>query len=156
MVDKKHIGKQGEPTKVRIKAASVSDFAQGVGEMDPVYHDIEAAKKAGYPNIIAPPTYPIAFMMESMNADMFFELNLDMISMVHGSQDFVYHGPIVADADYEIVGRVADCWEKQGKSGILDFVVMEADAKDMDGKIVYTSRITIIAKQVDRSDEKEE
>ena len=39
MVDKKHIGKQGEPTKVRIKAASVSDFAQGVGEMGPVYHD---------------------------------------------------------------------------------------------------------------------
>jgi hypothetical protein len=153
MVDRKHIGRESEPTTVRINAGSVSDFARVIGETDPVYHDINAAKAAGYPNIVAPPTYPIAFMAESMNPDMFFELGLNFATLVHGSQEFVYHRPIIADAEYRIVGRVADAWEKQGKSGLLDFVVMEADAQDMAGNLVYTSRITIISRRAKPGEE---
>jgi acyl dehydratase len=148
MVDRRLIGKQGAPQTVQIRGDGIREFAKAVGETNPLYFDTEAAKRAGYPDIIAPPTYPIAFMAESMNADLFFELDLNIPSIVHAEQEFEYVRPVVAGESLSIQGRIADITEKQGRSGILDFVVMEADASDAKGAKVYTSRITLISKRV--------
>jgi acyl dehydratase len=156
MADKAMIGREAEGATICIDAESVKDFARGIGETNPLYFDEEAARAAGYDNVVAPPTYPIAFMAESMNADLFFELNLNMPSLVHGGQEFEYFRPVVAGEKLALKGRIADIWEKQGRSGILDFVVMEATAHDEGGDPVYTSRITLISRRVDEDEEEEE
>jgi len=145
MADKAMIGREAEGATICIDAESVKDFARGIGETNPLYFDEEAARAAGYDNVVAPPTYPIAFMAESMNADLFFELN-----------QFEYFRPVVAGEKLALKGRIADIWEKQGRSGILDFVVMEATAHDEGGDPVYTSRITLISRRVDEEEEEEE
>jgi acyl dehydratase len=147
MVDRSHIGKEGEPQTITIRAEGIREFAKGVGETNPLYFDSNAARAAGYADIVAPPTYPIAFMAESMNADLFFALDLNIPSIVHAEQEFEYVRPVVAGEELSIKGRIADITEKQGRSGILDFVVMEAVAWDKANKPVYTSRITLISKR---------
>ena len=151
--DKALIGKEGEPNTVTIDAEKIPEFARSLGETNPLYLDAEAAKAAGYDNIVAPPTYPIAFMAESMNPDLFYELDLNIPSLVHGEQEFEYHRPVVGGEELIIQGKIADIWEKQGRSGTLDFVVMEANASDANGEPVYTSRITLISKRIDEEDE---
>lgn len=141
------IGKETEATTVTINPESSKAFAKVVGELDPLYHDEAAARAAGYANVLAPPTYPIAFMAESMNPELFFELELNLPSIVHGEQEFLYFQPIVTGVELTMKGRIADMWEKTGRSGTLDFVVMEAEASDQQGKPVYTSRITLISKR---------
>ncbi len=141
------IGKETEATTVVIDPEKSKAFARVVGELDPLYHDEAAAKRAGYANVLAPPTYPIAFMAESMNPELFFELELNLPSIVHGEQEFLYFQPIVTGEELTMKGRIADMWDKAGRSGILDFVVMEAAASDRNGKPVYTSRITLISKR---------
>ena len=145
--DKAMIGREAEGATLNLEAESAKEFARAVGETDPLYLDAEAARAAGYDNVLVPPTYPIAFMAESMNADLFFDLGLDMPSIVHGGQEFEYFRPLVAGQKLRLKARIADIWGKEGRSGTLDFVVMEATAHDEKDEPVYTSRITLISKR---------
>lgn len=54
---KAQIGKESPPWTFELTTTSVRGFARGVGYTDPVYFDLEAAKKAGYRSLPAPPTY---------------------------------------------------------------------------------------------------
>lgn len=153
MVDRSVIGKESAPGKITLNADSMREFAEAVGETDPVYFDSAAARSAGYRDIIATPTYPIAFMAEAMDPDLFFELGLDIPTIVHGEQEFEYFGPMTAGDELSVTGRIADVWEKQGSTGLLDFVVLEASAKRVSGEPVYVSRITLIAKRAKEEDE---
>ena len=55
---------------------------------------------------------------------------------------------LAAGADVGITGRVGDMWEKQGKSGTLDFVVLEQIARDAKGDTVYVARTTLISRRM--------
>ena len=51
------IGKESPPWEYEVTTTSVRMFARGVGYTDPVYFDVDAARKAGYRSLPAPPTY---------------------------------------------------------------------------------------------------
>jgi len=51
------IGKTTTSWTYEVTTTSVRAFARGVGYTDPVYFDVEAARRAGYRNLPAPPTY---------------------------------------------------------------------------------------------------
>lgn len=51
------IGIESEPWTFELTTTSVRAFARGVGYTDPVYFDLDEARKAGLPNLPAPPTY---------------------------------------------------------------------------------------------------
>ena len=153
MVDKSVIGKESPATRITLRAEAMREFALAVGETNPVYLDAAAARAAGFRDLVATPTYPIAFMAEAMDPDLFYELGLYIPSIVHGEQEFVYERPVVAGEELTVKGRIADVWEKTGQSGVLDFVVLEARASDADDKPVYVSRITLIAKRAPAEEE---
>ena len=153
MPDRKLIGKEAEPATITIRADGIREFAKGVGETNPLYFDTKAAEAAGYKDIVAPPTYPIAFMAESMNADLFFELDLNIPSIVHAEQEFEFFRPVIAGDVLAVRGKIADIYEKPGRSGPLDFVVMETTAFDPENKPVYTSRITLISKRMPKTED---
>jgi len=54
---KTQIGWESSPWLFEVTTTSIRAFARGVGYTDPVYFDIDAAKRAGYRNLPAPPTY---------------------------------------------------------------------------------------------------
>jgi acyl dehydratase len=153
MVDRSVIGKESPPTRITLRAEAMREFAAAIGETNPVHLDAAAARTAGFADVVATPTYPIAFMAEAMDPDLFFELGLNIPSIVHGEQEFIYHRPVVAGEELTVRGRIADVWEKTGQSGVLDFVVLEAQAEDAQNKPVYVSRITLISKRALQEDE---
>ncbi len=51
------VGWESQPWTFEVTTTSIRAFARGVGYTDPVYFDVDAAKKAGYRNLPAPPTY---------------------------------------------------------------------------------------------------
>jgi hypothetical protein len=51
------IGKESPPWIHEVTTTSVRAFARGVGYTDPVYFDVDTARKAGYRSLPAPPTY---------------------------------------------------------------------------------------------------
>ena len=43
-----------------VSRVKIAEFAGAIGDPNPVYRDRAAAQAAGYPDVIAPPTFPVA------------------------------------------------------------------------------------------------
>ncbi len=79
------IGREWPPWTYELTTTNVRAFARGVGYTDPVYFDVEAARRAGYRNLPAPPTFlgsPIFIPGES--SDTFSTPNKSQPSVNHG------------------------------------------------------------------------
>jgi acyl dehydratase len=149
MANKAMIGTTFEPVTATIDTESIKAFARALGETDPLYVDEAAAKASPFGALVAPPTYPIAFMAQSMAgaAGSFEQLGLNFMTLVHGEQEFEYTRPVKAGDTLTLTARIADVSEKQGRSGILDILVLETEARDPEGKPVFTSRQTLVSKR---------
>ena len=89
------VGKEYPPVRYEVGREKLREFAVAVGETDPIYHDEEAARAAGHPDIPAVPTFPIVLSMRAslaIHGDP--ELGLDYSRVVHGEQEFVAQRPI--------------------------------------------------------------
>ena len=149
MPSKDMIGRVLSTGSATVSAEHVAEFARALGDPNPLYVDPEAARRGPFGAIVAPPTYPIAFMAQALagGADVFLELGLDFMTLVHGEQEFEYTRPIEAGETLTLTGRIADLYEKTGGSGTLDFVVLETEATAADGRQVFFSRNTLISRR---------
>jgi acyl dehydratase len=84
-----------EPYEVsRVK---IAEFADAIGDPNPVYRDSAAAKAAGHPDVIAPPTFAIVVSMAASGTAMADpDLGLNYAMVVHGEQRFSYVRPLAA------------------------------------------------------------
>jgi acyl dehydratase len=93
----------------------IREFAAAIGADDPAYHDVAAAKARGYPDLIAPPTFPVVLSLaagEALRTDP--ELGLDYSRVVHGDQRFAYTRPVVAGDELVCVATVEEITERAG------------------------------------------
>ena len=135
------VGRHLSTGTATVSAEHVAAFADALGDPDPRYRGSDA---------VAPPTYPIAFMIQAMagGAETFGELGLDFATLVHGEQEFEYVRPIRTGETLTLTGRIGDIYEKQSSSGgILDFVTLETEATDADGETVFWSRNVLISRR---------
>ncbi len=80
-----------------VDADLIAAFAAAVGAGDPVHTDPEAARAAGYGDVIAPPTMAVRFAQQADRAYVADpEAGIDYSRVVHGEQRFVHHRPITA------------------------------------------------------------
>jgi acyl dehydratase len=84
-----------EPYEVsRVK---IAEFADAIGDANPVYRDAAAARAAGHPDVIAPPTFAIVISMAASGVAMADPgLGLNYAMVVHGEQRFSYLRPLTA------------------------------------------------------------
>ncbi|HXJ36900.1 MAG TPA: MaoC family dehydratase N-terminal domain-containing protein [Candidatus Eisenbacteria bacterium] len=150
MPSKDMIGRVLTNGSATVTAEHIADFARALGDPDPLYLDAEVARRGPFGAIVAPPTYPIAFMTQAMagGMDTFLELGLNFMTLVHGEQEFEYVRPLRIGETLTLTGRIADVYEKQsGSGGTLDFVVLETEGKDAAEKPVFYSRNILISKR---------
>src|SRR5229473_7474154 len=140
MPNRELIGREGKPATAEVVAEEVAAFARAVGDLNPLYVDATAAAKSRFGAIVAPPTFPIRMGAAAGDPELFLALDLNYASLLHAEQEFEWHRPLVAGEKVTITGRVGDMYEKPGKSGILDFVVMEQIAKDEKGEVVCVAK----------------
>jgi len=143
------IGRVLSTGSATVTAEHVAAFARALGDLNPLYLDAEAGRRGPFGSVVAPPTYPIAFMTQAMagGMDTFLELGLNFMTLVHGEQEFEYARPIGVGETLTLTGRIADVYEKSGSSGTLDFVVLETEASDAEGRPVFFSRNTLISRR---------
>jgi acyl dehydratase len=80
-----------------VSRVKLAEFADAIGDPNPVYRDRAAAVDAGFPDVIAPPTFPIVISMVSSGQAMADpDLNLNYAMVVHGEQRFEYQRPLHA------------------------------------------------------------
>ena len=129
----------GEPYEVsRVK---IADFADAIGEQSELCRNREAAIKAGYPDVIAPPTFAVVISMASageVNADP--ELGLDYSMVVHSDQSFSYSRPLHA-GDVVVATTTVDSIKSVGSMSML---ITSTEIVTVDGEHVCTARSTLV------------
>jgi acyl dehydratase len=144
MIDKSLIGRVSEPAVHEVEKGSIRRFAEALGDANPIYQDEQAAKAAGYPGLVAPPTFPAAL---TANERFRHSLDLGTRSLLHGEEQFDYFRQIVAGDRITVVSRVADVQERFGPSGAMDVLVIEDEGRDDRGELVFRTRSTWILRR---------
>ena len=124
----------------------IREFAAAIGATDAEYHDPEAARAAGYPDVVAPPTFPVVVTMAASRqivADP--ALGLGYSRVVHGDQKFAYTRPVVAGDSLVCVNTVDEIISRGGH----DFLTTRTEVTTEAGEPV----VTVWSKLVQRGEE---
>jgi acyl dehydratase len=145
MIDKKWIGHQLPPSELLIERGRLQFFARSIGETDPIYTDLAAARAAGYPDLPAPPTFVFAAELESGAVTSLLEtLELPIQKILHGEQGFTYLKPVCAGERVTVRSKIADIYEKKG--GALEFVLKSSEARNSSGELVAELRSLLVCR----------
>jgi acyl dehydratase len=139
------IGKEYPAEVYAIAREKVREYAAAVGESDPIHTDVEAARAAGYGDVVAPPMFAVVYSAPVMRPAIFDpEVGINFPAMVHGGQEFVWGAPVVAGDEITTTARVADISEREG----MGFYVFETTSRNQRGEPVCTARWTNIVRGV--------
>jgi acyl dehydratase len=137
------VGKEYPPIRYEVGREKLREFAESVGETDPIYHDEEAARAAGHPDIPAVPTFPVVLTIrvgQKVYQDP--DLGLDYSRVVHGEQEFTYHRPIFAGDRLLAAGRLATVQAR----GRHELVAIETAVTTEGGEPVCGAVMTLIVR----------
>jgi acyl dehydratase len=114
----------------------IRQFAEAIGATDPAYLDPEAARALGHPDVIAPPTFPIA-LAGSGTRSMIDDpgLGLDFGRVVHGDQRFRYTRPVYAGDRLICTTTIEEIAVRVGN----EFLTVRTDVVTEDGEPVVTA-----------------
>jgi acyl dehydratase len=144
MLDRSLIGRESEPVVHEVEKGAIRRFAEALGDPAPAYVDEAAAHAAGYPALVAPATFAVAL---TSNERFRHSLDLGTRSILHSEQQFEYARPIVAGDRITVRSKVADVQERAGASGPMDVLVIEDEARDDQGAVVFRTRATLILRR---------
>jgi len=144
-VDTSAIGKQYPPVTYAVGREKVKEYAAAVGETDPLHLDVEAARAAGYADVVAPPMFAVVYQAPSVMPGIFDpEVGINFAMMVHSGQDFRWERVVVAGEELTTAASVQSIAEKGGM-GFYDFEVV---TKDEAGEVVCTGIWKMIVRGV--------
>ena len=126
MIDKKHIGHEFTPVTLPVEEGRLKFLAKALGITQGIYTNPDLAAVAGLPGLLAPPTYP--FVLEIVALELVDLVNLlgeTLGKLLHGEENFTYHGPIYAGDKITVHKKITDIIDK--KEGALQFVIFHTD-----------------------------
>ena len=121
----------------------VREYAHATGETNPLHLDPDAARAAGYADVVAPPMFAAVYCGPAIGPALLDpELGMDFARMVHGAQSFTWHAPVVAGDE---VTTEAELEEKAERGG-LGFFTFRTVSTNQRGETVCEGRWTNIVR----------
>jgi len=144
-VETKAVGKSWEPATFKVEGDRIRQYADAVGEEGDFHHDPEAAKAAGFRDIVAPPMFAVVYSAPAMGpAILDPEVGINFPAMVHGGQEFVWGEPVCAGDTITTTATCKEIYDKDGKG----FYVFETVSTNQDGDEVVRATWTNIVRGV--------
>jgi acyl dehydratase len=146
-LDPSFVGRTYPPTApYQVGREKIREFAAAIGATDPAYHDPEAARALGHPDVVAPPTFPVVLWI-SAGRQLVDDpaLGLDYGRVVHGDQRFAYNRPVVAGDELVCALSVEDVTSRGGH----DLLTTRTEVSTTGGEPV----VTVWSKLVARGDD---
>jgi acyl dehydratase len=144
-VKKDAIGKTWPAVDFEVEAERITQYADAVGEESPLYHDPETAKAAGFRDLVAPPMFAVVYSAPALGpAILDPEVGINLPTMVHGGQEFVWGEPVCAGDVITTEASCTDIYEQDGKG----FYVFESVSRNQDGAETVRATWTDIVRGV--------
>jgi hypothetical protein len=114
------IGKKLDKFEFVVERGKVKEFCLAIGETNPIYTDINAAKQAGYTDTPVPPTFQTSILFwgyPKIWEDM-VQFGIDIKRLLHLKEEYTYHKPIYPGAVWA-QSEIVDV--KVGKMNMVTF-----------------------------------
>jgi hypothetical protein len=128
------VGRTGEPFTLPVELGKVREFVRATKARHPAYREEDA---------VVPPTFPqVMAFWTNRDSDPWSGVPRNWERILHGEQEFVYHGepPHVGDV---LTGttRIDRVYRKEGKrGGSMTFTESVTELRDASGRLVAESR----------------
>ena len=137
-----YAGRTFDPSEpYEVSRVKIAEFADAIGEPSPLCRDRAAAQAAGYPDVIAPPTFAIVVTAaNSAQVTLDPGLGVNYAMIVHGEQSFEHARPlhvgdvVVAQSTIESIRPV----------GSMTTMTTVTHIRTVDGEHVCTARSTLV------------
>jgi acyl dehydratase len=137
------IGKTYPPNLYAVGREKIKEYAAAVGEQNPIHLDHEAARTAGYADVVAPPMFAVVFSSRAMMPALFDpEVGIDFAHLVHGAQEFRWGDLVIAGDEVTTTTSISDVSER----GEMGFYVFETTSVNQHGAAVCTGVWTNIVR----------
>ena len=139
------VGKSWDGVDFEVEAERISQYAEAVAEPNPVHSDAEAAKAAGFRDLVAPPMFAVVYSAPAMGPALFDpDVEMNFAAMVHGGQEFEWGEPVCGG---DVITTTVSCRsidERDGKG----FYVFESVSTNQDGAQTVKATWTNIVRGV--------
>ena len=145
-IDPSVIGTEMPVVTRDIERGRLRSFALAIGETDPIYSDLDAAKAAGHPDLPVPPTFlfGLGFGGGADDFKWLADLGVDLRHILHGDESFTYHSIAHAGDTVTLAPKIVDVFSKRG--GALQFLVRETSVRNATGEPVADLRESIVVR----------
>ena len=125
------VGKTWNGFTYEVGLEKIREYANAIGEHNPVHHDRGAATEAGFKDVVAPPMFAVVYSAGAMGPAIFDpDVGMNFARMLHGSQEFVWGEPVCAGDTITTTATFKDHREDGGRA----FFVFESVSKNQDGQ----------------------
>jgi acyl dehydratase len=139
------VSKTFSPAVYAVGREKIKEYAHAVGETNPLHLDPEAARAAGYTDVVAPPMFCVVYSAPAMApAILDPDVGMNVALMVHGGQEFRWGELVVAGDEITTVASVKDISERDG----MGFYVFESVSSNQPGAQVCVGTWTNIVRGV--------
>ena len=137
------IGRTYPSSLYAVGREKIKEYAAAVGEQNPIHLDHEAARTAGYADVVAPPMFAVVFSSRAMMPALFDpEVGIDFAHLVHGAQEFRWGDLVIAGDEVTTTTTISDVSER----GEMGFYVFETTSVNQHGAAVCTGVWTNIVR----------
>ncbi|MCX5848049.1 MAG: MaoC family dehydratase N-terminal domain-containing protein [Deltaproteobacteria bacterium] len=152
MADKSKLGMEFPAYTYTVQKDKIAEFAVAVSqkenkeEINPIYYDEEAAKKAGYQGIPIPLTFPTNSFFWTGGGLMatIKTLGIDLKKLLHREEEYEYFGSIYAGDVITRKMKVIDILKKGNGDKIVEVTILETKLINQRGELVLKSRTRLM------------
>jgi acyl dehydratase len=139
--DTSWIGKEFDRYTYHVTKEEIIEFAASIGEKNPLYTDEAYARTTPYRGLVAPPTFSVVFRSQAMMPDL--KLNYGKRGF-DGGKECQFYAPIRPGDTITGIDRIAEVYEKTGRSGSMIFIIRESEFTNQQGEKVAVIRQSLI------------
>jgi acyl dehydratase len=132
------------PTQAyEVSREKIREFADAIGERNPIHRDTEAAKALGHAEVIAPPTFAMIPVLRGFDVLM-DDLGIVYARVIHANQRFVHVRPIRAGDQL----RTTTTLDTVRSVGGNDLLGIRCEVESSTGERICTATATLLAREV--------
>lgn len=123
------VGKTWPATTYAVGREKIREFARATQETEPLHLDLDAARAAGWADLVAPPMFAAVYCAPAVGAALFDpEVGIDFSRTVHAAQEFVWERPVVAGDELATIAVLHEVAER-GEDTVVVFRTTTSDAR---------------------------
>lgn len=146
-IDPSLVGQSYPPQPYEVSREKIREFAEAIGDANPVYFSDDAAAEMGHADVAAPPTFITIPVMRGCNT-ILADLDIALARVVHVEQSFATQRAVVAGDHLSTTSTIESVRQMVGN----DVLTIRNEVRDRSGVDVCVATSTLMVRPEEQPD----